>query len=196
MRPCFLPLFCFFFFQLAGQPLEDPSAVKPYRLVVQTGISLQWFDKQFKTFSVSAERPLNLYNHIGVQADFFFPEGPFEYRSITGDSYEVGVFAKSFFHGRLTGRRSKTYIGPDIRFGKRIYNIPSFFGNEPSYERATTFKLMVRVGWQYHLGNAVIEVALPFGNEKENIGGNFSFSGEGENNWFVATPAIYIGYGF
>lgn len=195
MRPVLLLILCFFAFRASAQEVEDPSTIKPYRLVVQTGISLQWFDKQFKSFSASVERPVNLYNHIGLQANFFFPQTPFEYRSITDDSYEVGVFTKSFFHGRFTGRRSKTYIGADLRFGKRVYNIISFLG-EPLKMDASTFKMMLRIGWQYHLGPAVIEISLPIGNEKEKIRGDGLFFDNTKNNWFVMAPAFSIGYGF
>ena len=195
MRCFLLPVWCLLVLRLNAQGIADPSEVKPYRAIVQTGIALQWFDKQYKSFTLTVERPLNLYNHIGVQANLFFSDDPFEYRSISGDSYEVGVFAKCFFHGRFTGRRSKTYIGPDIRFGRREYNNSGFFGDPSFRQSATTFKFMARFGWQFHLGPAVVELALPIGVEKERLEETIFFSGKSNNNWFIMAPGISLGIG-
>lgn len=195
MRRFLLPVWCLIALRMSAQEMEDPSAVKPYHAIVQTGIALQWFDKQFKSFTLSAERPLNLYNHIGIQTNLFFSEDPFAYRSISDESYEFGVFAKSFFHGRFTGRRSKTYIGPDIRFGRRVYNNPGFFGDPNIRRKAVTFKYMVRFGWQFHLGSAVLEFSLPIGMEKERLIENSLFDGNTTNNWFIMAPGLSLGIG-
>jgi len=197
---CFLlSAFCLGSFCSIAQDIEDPSARKPYKMVVQTGIALQWFDEQFKCFTLSAERPLNLYNHVGMQANFFFPNDNY-YRNITGKSYEVGVFAKCFFHGRLTGRRSKSYIGPDMRWGRRVYLSDGSFVNETVELKASTFKFMCRIGWQYHFGPAVLELALPFGYEKENFRNeNVSsgyYYGPYDGSRFVASPLFSLGIGF
>lgn len=206
MKPLFLSAFCLMLFRLNAQDIADPTAQKPYSLVVQTGIALQWFDHQFKSFTLSAERPLNLYNHIGLQANFFFPNGDeYYYRNITGDSWEVGIFSKTFFHGRLTGRRSSVYVGPDIRFGKRNYLDYNYDGFQNTFvERAaSTFTFMARVGWQFHWGPAVLEIALPFGVENENFeldeppSGQFYYYGWAQDTkWFVAAPSLSLGIGF
>lgn len=192
-------MLCLSFSRVEAQDIEDPSARKPYQVVVQTGIALQWFDEQFKCFTLSAERPLNLYNHVGMQANFFFPNDNYDYRDITGKTYEVGVFAKCFLHGRLTGRRSKTYIGPDMRWGSRVYKSTSF-DNQPIEVKASTFKFMSRIGWQYHFGPAVLELALPFGFEKENFkdeyASNSSYFSFYDSSWFVAAPLFSLGIGF
>lgn len=192
-------MLCLPFSRVEAQDIEDPSARKPYQVVVQTGIALQWFDEQFKCFTLSAERPLNLYNHVGMQANFFFPNDNYDYRDITGKTYEVGVFAKCFLHGRLTGRRSKTYIGPDMRWGSRVYKSTSF-DNQPIEVKASTFKFMSRIGWQYHFGPAVLELALPFGFEKENFkdeyASNSSYFSFYDSSWFVAAPLFSLGIGF
>jgi hypothetical protein len=203
-----LPAFCLLFFSLNAQDIEDPSLRKPYRLVVQTGIALQWSDEQFKSFSLSVERPLNLYNHFGLQANFYFPNGNdygYYYRTITSDSWEVGVFSKTFFHGRLTGRRSKAYFGPDVRFGRRTYRDSGPFDGTFYEPQATTFKFMARLGWQYHLGPAVVELAFPFGFEKENFSetyttppssSSFYYSEYPDQTWFIMAPSFSIGIGF
>lgn len=195
MRRFLLPVWCFFVLAANAQEMEDPALVKPYHAVVQTGVALEWFDKQFKSFTLSVERPLNLYNHIGAQVNLFFPADPFEYRSISDDSYEVALFAKCFFHGRLTGRRSKTYIGPDLRLCRRFYNNPPFFGDPTVHTKATAFKFMVRFGWQYHLGPAVLELSLPIGVEKERLEQSTFFLGDITNKWFIIAPGISLGIG-
>ena len=197
-----LPLFfCLHVFRLGAQDIEDPSTRKPYSLVVQTGVALQWFDTQFKSFTLSVERPLNLYNHVGIQANFFFPNDADYYRTISGDSYEVGIFAKCFFHGRLTGRRSKAYIGPDMRLGQRTYIESGQFDGDTEERKASTYKFMARMGWQYHLGLAVFEITFPFGfeNEKFKTDPNpayYYYYNQTNQTWFVAAPAISIGIGF
>lgn len=196
MRRFFLLLLYLFSSNLNAQLTDDPSAVKPYRAVLLTGIELHEFDKQFKAFSLALERPLNLYTHIGVQGNIFFGDGPFEYRSIKNNSFEAGIYAKCFFHGRFTGRRSKTYLGPDFRYGKRTYNPSVLSSFDPLERTATTLKLMLRIGWQYHLGPAILEISLPIGYEKERFRGSDIFFAETSNNWFVAAPGFSLGIGF
>jgi hypothetical protein len=204
MRHFLLPSFFLLSISVFAQDIPDPALRKPYKVVVQTGIALQWFDEQFKSVTLSAERPLNLYNHIGLQANFFFPNNDYYYRSITGNTWEVGFFSKSFFHGRLTGRRSKTYIGPDIRFGRREYYDRYYngFENLEAIRSANTFKFMVRLGWQYHLGPAVIEIALPFGIENENfpddnaLPNQFYYGYFQDSKWFIVAPSLSFGVGF
>lgn len=204
MKQFFLLFFCLTVFRLAAQDIEDPSARKPYRFVVQTGLALQWFDEQFKSFTVSVERPLNLYNHFGIQANFFFPnddfDGFYSYRRISGKTFEAGVFAKCFFHGRLTGRRSKAYIGPDMRLGVRKYIDYEPFTGQFYYNNAVTYKFLARIGWQYHLGTAVFEITFPFGFENEKFKSNentqYYFYDVGNSTWFIAAPALSLGIGF
>jgi len=202
MKQFFLPVCCLLLLtRLHAQDAEDPSLRKPYHLVVQTGIALQWFDTQFKCFTLSVERPLNLYNHFGVQANFFFPNSDdYYYRSITDKTWEAGVYAKCFFHGRLTGRRSQSYIGPDMRIGRRVYRDFNFFDGQLREINTSTVKLMARVGWQYHLGPAVFEFALPIGFEIEKYKGDAyptSFNNDySDRSWFVASPTLSLGIGF
>lgn len=197
-----LPSLCLLAFRASAQDVEDPSAQKPYRAVVQTGIALHWFGEQLKSFTLSAERPLNLYNHIGAQADFFFPNNEDYYRSITGGTYEVGIFAKCFFHGRFTGRRSKAYIGPDLRLGRRVYLDYGAFINERVEKTSTTVRIMARVGWQYHFGPAVLEIALPLGIEKEhfkddNVPQNgYYYYDYSDGSRLVMAPVLLLGIGF
>lgn len=202
MKQFFLPFFCLLISCLDAQDIEDPSLRKPYRVVVQTGIALQWFDAQFKSFTLSAERPLNLYNHVGIQANFFFPNDDYYYyRTITGDSWELGIFAKCFFHGRLTGRRSNAYIGPDMRLGRRYYlDYGPFDGQLKKYE-ASTYKFLARLGWQFHWKMAVFELTLPIGFENEKFKNDpatspFTYNYYENSTWFVVAPALSIGIGF
>lgn len=195
-------LFLFGTCSLSAQVAADPTLPKPYRLVVQNGIALQWFDTQFKSFMVSVERPLNLYNHFGFQANFFFPndQSGYYYRSISGQTWELGVFTKCFFHGRLTGRRSKAYLGPDMRVGVRRYIAYDPFDGSEIERKSSTVKLMTRMGWQYHLGPAVLEIALPIGFEVEKFSNDRRYATfyyeTGDNTWFVAAPSVSLGIGF
>lgn len=203
MKQLLLFLFLFCTCSLAAQRTNGLAPGQPRRLIVQSGIALQWFDTQFKSFTLSVERPLNLYNHFGFQANFFFPNEDgyyYSYRSISDRSWEVGVFAKTFFHGRLTGRRSRAYIGPDMRFGLRYYNISDPFDGSQLEWKSSTVKLMARMGWQYQLGPAVLEIALPVGFEVEKFSNarrnpNYYYDLD-DNTWFVAAPSLTLGFSF
>ena len=46
-------------------------------------------------------------------------------------SYEIGLFSKFFMHGRLSGRRSHLYFGPQLRF--RVRRLISNEQNEQPY---------------------------------------------------------------
>ncbi|GAB4495006.1 MAG: hypothetical protein OHK0019_22880 [Saprospiraceae bacterium] len=197
MKRSLLLFFCLLLLRLSAQnaaDIPDPSLRKPYTLVVQTGIALQWFDIQYKAFTLAVERPLNLYNHFGIQANFFFPSGEGYYRDITGRSWEAGVFSKTFFHGRLTGRRSNAYFGPDMRLGRRIYTDQEPFSGVNIEREATVYKFLARIGWQYHLGPAVLEIALPMGWEQEKFKESSGYYSD--TSWFIVAPSLSLGIGF
>lgn len=197
MKRSLLLFFCLLLLRLSAQnaaDIPDPSLRKPYTLVVQTGIALQWFDVQYKAFTLAVERPLNLYNHFGIQANFFFPSGEGYYRDITGRSWEAGVFSKTFFHGRLTGRRSNAYFGPDMRLGRRIYIDQEPFSGVNIEREATVYKFLARIGWQYHMGPAVMEIALPLGWEQEKFKESSGYYSD--TSWFIVAPSLSLGIGF
>lgn len=201
MKQLLLLFLCLLHLGLAAQKAEDPALRKPFKMIVQTGLALQWFDTQFKSITLSAECPLNLYNHFGIQANFFFPNNGdgYLYRTITGDSYEIGVFSKSFFHGRLTGRRSNAYIGPDMRFGQRTYLDYGPFDGTLIERKSVTFKFLARMGWQFHMGPAILEFALPIGFESEKFKDepiSTTFYYFTNSAWFIAAPSLSLGIGF
>ncbi len=199
MKQSLLLFCCSLALSAAAQDIEDPSLRKPPVVIVQSGIALQWFDEQYKSFTLAAERPVNLYNHIGLQVNLFFPvyDSDNYYGAIAPGSYEAGVFAKCFFHGRLSGRRSKTYYGPDLRFGQRNYHYTNYFDGTEYTVKARTFKFLARLGWQFHLGPAILELATPFGLEnetlREDLPANPYYGNDTNGTRFIFAPSFSIG---
>jgi hypothetical protein len=83
-------------------------------------------------------------------------------------SFDISAFSKYFLHGRLTGRKSAIYFGPEISYGIRKVHLKT----EPFYDPAIDIKfkekitqILLRWGLQYKIGVAVVEFNLPFGIE-------------------------------
>lgn len=183
------------------------------RLTLQTGMATQWIDLSLNTIFGSAEWTANRYHHLGIQYVMYMPSylnySYFNYTTnawlqgplLERKSYEVGILYKFFFHGRLTGRKSSIYVGPDIRFGKRQYleeNILDPAGN--TYFQGQTVKVMFRLGTQLHIGKAVLELSLPLGIETEkNNRSSFIVNSNYEDlngKRFVLLPSLSLGYSF
>lgn len=201
-----------------GKTVEvvDPASVPQPKLIVLGGLFTQWFSPRMKAASFMLERPVNIYHHVGIQGNIFapafmentyyffgFPGGstPRQGLALESGSFEVGVYYKSFFHGRLSGRKSSIYIGPDLRFGWRKYTDDYLFNGVRTPFKGQTVKYLVRLGIQQPIGSALLEVSLPMGIEQENntrkaisndpFGTNFQ---DLNGRRFVMLPSISLGY--
>ncbi len=196
--------------------LIDPTTLPQPKLIVLAGLLTQWTEPTFKAASFALERPVNIYHHVGIQANvfvpgfinnsyysFFFPGSgtPRQGLALEPGSFEVGVYYKSFFHGRFTGRKSSLYIGPDLRFGWRNYTDDYVFNGVRTPFKGRTTKYLARLGAQHSFGNALIEVTLPIGIEHEKntriVTNNnpFDYYYEDLNGRrFVMLPSISLGY--
>ncbi len=209
-RKSLLLCICAFVFSTAKaqaqQTLEiiDPDDLPLPKLILNSGLSYQWVDPAFRTFYLSAEAPYrSRYNHIGVQANIYY-KGEFNFccgpqqSSVVRPSWELGAFYKLFMHGRLSGRKSSFYYGPDIRYGWRNYEGELTFSRvlEPFSSNVTKF--LFRLGLQHTMGNAVIELNFPIGIEKEklNITVPTNVVNDFEGVRVVMLPTFGIGYSF
>ncbi|MBC7775597.1 MAG: hypothetical protein H7246_09175 [Phycisphaerae bacterium] len=186
-----------------SQDLKDPLDMPPPHVIVQTGIGLQWFGETYKLYTLSAEKPFGHFWHLGLQGTFYLKNDPdyFYYSSRFLDGFEMGGFAKYFLHGRFSGRKSGLYLGPELRFGARKFQISfdNFFPPPPqpnyqTYKERVT-KIMLRWGIQWQFGHATLEVAAPFGAEfykpSELIGVGYS-----KDVQFVMLPTLQLGVAF
>jgi hypothetical protein len=187
-----------------AQPAPVP---KPWRAIVQTGIALQWFNPNFRTALFSVERPRGLYQCYGVQLNIHSPQPYYDdlYQQEMLRGYEVGFFGKYFLHGRLTGRNSGFFLGPDFRFGKRVVreNFSNTFPPSPEEYRERderAFKILLRWGVQWRFGrHALLELNAPLGIEHRKIARFGSFgtvSGYQTAGSLVLLPALQLGVGF
>ncbi|MFN0214985.1 MAG: hypothetical protein ACKVT2_12080 [Saprospiraceae bacterium] len=156
-----------------SQNRNDPPEIAAPRVIVQTGIGAQWLGQGYKFYILSVERPLNPYWYLGLQGNFYLPNQPdyLYYFSEFLGGFEGGFHVRYFFHGRFSGRKSGLFLGPDIRFGSRQFQIsldnvfpPPPMPNYQKYKERTT-KLMLRWGMQWEFGRATLELSVPFGIE-------------------------------
>lgn len=196
--------FCFFWGStLTCLAQEDAHEKRPPFIIVQTGIGMQWFGESYKVFMLSAERPLGAYWHVGMQGTRFLNRES-EYYYYYGDlvgGFEFSVYAKYFLHGRLSGRKSGLYLGPEFRAGSRRFQIVQdiFFPPSPTpnyiKHKEKLTKLMLRWGMQWQFGHATLELAVPFGVEFFTPKANTSL-GYGNDNQFVMLPTLQLGVAF
>lgn len=180
---------------------EDPLEKAPPRLIVQTGLGLQWFGEVYKSSSLSIEKPFGHFWHLGIQGNLFFQKTSEDFFSTEfEDGFEIGGYAKHFLHGRFSGRKSGLYLGPDIRFGTRNFKvlqtdffpppaIPTYY-----YYKENTTKLLMRWGIQWQFGHANLDISAPFGIElfktSVKVNGNY------QDTQFVLLPTLQLGYAF
>lgn len=182
--------------------LPDPAAAPQPRLIVLSGIAAEGSTSVFQTFFLLAERPCGPYRHLGLQYTTYLSDSNYGfYNNLRKGSYELGVFSKFFLHGRLSGRRSHLYYGPQLRFGVRklIYsnNYPSN-GSLYNY-RTNTAKVLFCIGGQYTLGRAVFEWSLPLGVEytRSNLSANldpYGYYGIRNGRHFTTLPGVALGF--
>ena len=104
--------------QTATIDLPDPALAERPQVVVLSGISTEGGgDGAFQSFFLSAECPVGAYQHVGLQYGTYLPDENNYYVSLREGGCEIGLFSKFFLHGRLSGRRSHLYYGPQLRFG-------------------------------------------------------------------------------
>ena len=196
--------------------LIDPTTLPQPKLIALAGLLTQWMEPSFKAASFALERPVNIYHHVGIQANVFVPGfvqnnyfsfsfpgsgGVRQGLALEPGSFEVGVYYKNFFHGRFTGRKSSLYFGPDLRFGWRNYTDDYVFNGVRTPFKGRTTKYLARLGAQHSFGNALIEVTLPIGIEHEKNTrivtdtDPFNYYYDDLNGRrFVMLPSISLGY--
>ncbi len=199
----FLPVLLFAFcpaLSCFAQEEDAPEKRPPY-VIIQTGIGLQWFGDPYKLSTFSIERPVEQYWHLGLQGSYYFKRNPdYYYSNEFLSGFEIGGFAKYFLHGRLSGRKSGLYFGPEFRFGVRRFQYSNInvFPPPPIPEyipyNENTTKLMMRWGVQWQFGHASLEIAAPFGIEiyKPN---EASYNNSRESQ-FVLLPTMQLGFAF
>ena len=132
------------FAQTAEEEEETLAGGRVFKVIVQTGLSLQWFDGSYSTFNLSAETQIGSYQHVGIQMSQYLDGNAIYGGEIKKNSREFGIYGKFFLHGRLTGRKSKLYFGPELRRGARNYRISnSVFYPQPSTEEFFDYQLKV-----------------------------------------------------
>jgi hypothetical protein len=200
-------LFLFALLSFFASAARAQSAPKPWRAIVQTGIAFQWFNPNFRTALFSVERPHGPYQCYGVQLNIHSPQPDYDdfYGQNMLRGYEVGFFGKYFLHGRLTGRNSGFFLGPDFRFGKRVVR-EHFFDTFPPNPEAyrdrdeSAFKILLRWGVQWRFGrHALLEMSAPLGIEHRKIARFGSFgtvSGYQTSGSLVLLPTLQLGMGF
>ncbi len=188
-----------------AQRLPAPGEKRVPRLIVATDMGFQWFEVITRFGSLKAEYPLSAYHQVGLRLskvfsgyspDYYFNE------TLEKGSFEVGVDAKYFPHGRFTGRKTGFYIGPDIRFGERKYSADEYnfltgMTSQISYKHVTS-KFLFSWGVQWHFGqHAVLDIGAPIGVEYYQINDRrYNNDNSNSSKTFVMLPTIMIGFAF
>lgn len=185
--------------QALAQPIEP---VLP-KAVVQTGIALQWFDDIYKSWVLSAEIPQSTFVSWGAQTNIFLPSyketASFESTDFV-KGFEIGGYMKYFLHGKLSGRRSGLYLGPELRWGVREFE--AVFSNvfpappnvEPIPYQEKAFKVLLRWGIQWQFGHATLDISAPFGLERYKD--DFPDGDPETASRAVMLPTLLLGYAF
>lgn len=199
-------LTCRAFAQTAEEEEEAFAGGRVFKAIVQTGLSMQWSDPGHRLFNLSVETQRGPYQHYGVVWSQYLLSNAYYEGELRRNSMEMGVFGKFFLHGRLTGRKSKVYFGPELRYGLRKFRISSSSIYPPPNDvdyinfNLRVTKIMLRWGWQYRLDNIMLEFALPFGREstKTNAGSSGVYNPYyvSEYTTFFILPTIQMGIGF
>jgi len=159
----------FVFAQQAAIDLPDPALAPRPALIIMSGVAAEASTNTFQTFFLSAERAINAYQHLGVHYTSYLSatDDLYSITTLRKGSYEIGLVSKFFLHGRLSGRRSHLYYGPQLRFGTRkmLFNNRDNNNSLPYNYQVTTTKVLFCLGGQYNIGRAVFEWSLPLGVE-------------------------------
>ena len=184
--------------QVASIDLPDPALERQSSLIVLGGIAPAASDETYRTFFLSTEYPFGAYHHAGVLYSIYLPDNGsgYAHQDLQKGSYELGIFSKFFMHGRLSGRRSNLFFGPQLRFGlrKKIYTEGNA-SNAVTYNyRVSTSKFLFCLGGQHQLGHGVFEWSLPIGFEYARTSTNrpSDYSGLSATRLCVM-PAIALG---
>ena len=184
--------------QTAAIDLPDPALEKQPEIILLSGISWEGSDNVYRTFFLSAERPWGPYHHAGLLYSTYLPRNNNYYfnRNLEKGGYEVGLFSKFFLHGRLTGRRSHLYFGPQMRFGqRRMSYYDGYTNNGTTYKyKVNTTKLLFCLGGQYHLGHAALEWSLPIGLEYARTSAIGYIADSFANTQLSTLPSISLGF--
>lgn len=155
-------------FPCFGQENPLPETPRP-RIIVQTGIGMQWIGKPYKLWTYSIEIPESATCHLGFQGNLYFEEIP-EFVSDLHflGGYELGGFAKYFLKSK---HKTRVYAGPELRLGVRKFKyLPLDFFPLPTpptylHYQENIVKLLLRCGIQRSFGHGILELAMPMGIE-------------------------------
>lgn len=188
--------------QTVANDLPDPALEKQPEIILLSGISWEGSDNLYRTFFLSAERPFGVYHHAGLLFSSYLPRrNNYSYYNdpnLEKGGYEVGLFSKFFLHGRLTGRRSHLYYGPQMRFGqRRITYYDGYTNNGTTFNyRVSTTKFLFCLGGQYRLGHAALEWSLPIGLEYARTSAIGSIADSFVDTHLSTLPSISLGFRF
>ncbi len=189
--------------QRAAIDLPDPALAARPRLILLSGVGAEGSTDAFQTFFLSAERAVSAYQHLGVQYTSYLSAANdlYSYTTLRKGSYEIGLISKFFLHGRLSGRRSHLYYGPQLRFSSRkmLFKNSYINNNVPYNYQVNATKVMFCLGGQYNFGPAVFEWSLPLGVEysRSNLPTSIDpynyYSSDNSRN-FTAIPSLSLGF--
>ncbi len=217
MKPFFLSLFLVFFCSLfcLAQATRANPAKKSQRVIVLSGGGMNISRSQFQqSVLLTIETPVGNFWNLGILGGYvlkkesdnrIFKNGGSEYNFLGG--FEAGGFAKHFLRGRLSGRKSEFYFGPEFRYSA-IYSEGEFYGGIiPSYytfksvQRAQNY--LIRWGLQWKPGRrTLLDIAIPIGWQRSTIATSTT---QNEITYtdvsrirekFMMFPSILIGFAF
>ena len=80
------------------------------------------------------------------------------------------MFGKFFFYNTLKQRRSRVYVGFDLRAGRRRFLHYDASGRPEYAYHTTQWTGLGRIGWQKRFGRGVLEFAAPVGIQQVDFG--------------------------
>jgi hypothetical protein len=168
--------------------------------IVLGGLGFEWFFEEHRNQYLAVEKITADFWHLGIQGartETFKEQSDY---SRANSSWEVGLYAKYFLSGRLSGRKSSLYFGSGFAFGQTVYGIPetSVFPPPPNmpllYLPVNIQKYMLLWGVQWRLKRAVLEFSSPMG-IKSSKSKNINYWDQNDNS-FVIQPTIWMGFAF
>lgn len=174
------PLLCGIFFlckiaMLGASPLPLlADSVPQHRMVLQTGLSMQFGDfLPYRLCEFSAAWASSKSVQLGLQFGKVLYDGqPFSFDGndiLTGGG-DLAFFGKFFFYNTLKQRRSRVYVGFDLRAGRRRFLHYDVSGRPEYAYQTTSWTGLGRIGWQKRFGRGVLEFAAPVGIQQVDFG--------------------------
>ncbi|MFZ4476562.1 MAG: hypothetical protein ACOYPR_15300 [Saprospiraceae bacterium] len=176
---------------------------QPYpRFLVMAGTNtqLRFTEETVRSATWSLSYNINKFNQISIKYNNIYNSFERNGSYLFQNSYEIGIDAKFFLHGKLSKVRSDYYWGLDLRKGIRRYN--RAFGSFSGYykEREKTTKLMLQFGRQWRINHFVFDIGLPIGFDFiytiSEYDGNTNSNSRSNNASILFIPSLKIGYAF